>query len=199
MDELISVRDTVESQLEKLGYRPANETDCDIFEKGYHIGQNIDLYIDDTHKFQRVSDLKVQQIDEQQMLSYRLNSVEQSLELHPNESVCRIFQRIAEPNMHNVNDFRSNLSMWRKNKWFSQDPIALVYHVPLSVVSGSIGVQDVPGSAQTEGNKDQKKTKYLGVGFAAVMVLSVLGLSLAFYLKNKKQRRLEEEELSRPD
>jgi uncharacterized protein HemX len=87
---------------------------------------------------------------------------------------------------------------------FGGDKAALVYSPTVGpTVSGTGGAlgeyKDADTAAVQEAPEEKKKSNYLGAGFATVLILSVLGLSLAFYFKNRNKRREEEEELSRPD
>jgi uncharacterized protein HemX len=85
---------------------------------------------------------------------------------------------------------------------FGGDKAALVYSPTVGPTVSGGSRQDSNEAATAPVHKspeDTKKSNYLGAGFATVLILSVLGLSLAFYFKNRNKRREEEEELSRPD
>jgi hypothetical protein len=143
-------------------------------------------------------------------VSYKLNNIlGDKKKVDADASVCTIFQAIAGSPSQSKESFRGALTIWKKNGVFGGDKAALVYSPTVGpTVSGggdpTSAVLEYKGDTAAidtviESAEEKKKSKYLGAGFATVLILSVLGLSLAFYFKNRNKRREEEEELSRPD
>jgi hypothetical protein len=141
---------------------------------------------------------------------YNLNDIAGELtEVDKSRSACTIFQAIAAPNVSPA-AFRGDLTLWQKGSLFG-NKVALVYTRPSGrTVSGHKNPYLLDSSSSSEDTvidplkpntkiESTANTKFLGPAFASVLVLSVLGLSLAFYLKHRNKRRAEEEELSRPD
>ena len=185
------------------GYKEVKQEDCDILNKKYVLEQTIQLYIDEQGVIKHVNSIRFgDKLDKTGKLelyvSYKLNNIiGEDKRVEKDDSVCTIFQAIAGSPNQSTESFRGALTMWKKSGFFGGDTAALVYSSPDGPTVAGTGHQ----FTKLEGARDDinGKAKYLGAGFATVLILSVLGLSLAFYLKNRNKRREEEEELSRPD
>jgi hypothetical protein len=200
------------------GYKEVKKEDCDILKQRYTLEKTIQLYVAEPNLIKHVNSIVMgDHLDENGQLrpyvSYKLNNIlGDKKKVDADASVCTIFQAIAGSPSQSKESFRGALTMWKKNGVFGGDKAALVYSPTVGpTVSGSgdptravlesaeyMGATAATAAVQ-EAPEETKKSNYLGAGFATVLILSVLGLSLAFYFKNRNKRREEEEELSRPD
>jgi hypothetical protein len=210
--ETTPVAQAVFTYFNDRGYKEVKAEDCDVLAQKYVLEKTLDLYIVENGLIKHINSIgvgkKLVNGETKYYVHFNLNDIMgDAKEVDKSRSACTIFQAIAAPDV-SKDAFRGELTLWQKRSLFG-NKVALVYTRPSGrTVSGHPYVLDSSSSSEdrlmdpNEPNtkiESKANTTFLGPAFASVLVLSVLGLSLAFYLKHRNKRRAEEEELSRPD
>ena len=182
------------------GFKPVIDGDkCNLVDAQYNLGDNLFFYINDQKRTKSVTAVLIGKDPNdasRDIMAYKIDNRElKGLIKFEKTSWCSVFKAIVAPN-ETDDDFKTKLSVWTKGGSFFRPRkyVNLVYHCAPSPAGR--GGDDL----QSGGFENLKKSSVVKPAIGgSVLVLSMLGLALGLYWKNRQRKKRMEEVLAKPN
>ena len=183
----VTVSDFAAAKLKNSQFTVVDKWNCELLNQKYKLDGNIYFYIDDQSNFKRVSLVHDKNQQGQDVVKSLIDKVpgKYSHILDNNHSLCTTFKGIIAPDSQ---DFNSHLTLWQRKK---DGNVVLLYSGTLDETKSA--APPVRVTKKEPAKEELRKWGRLGTG---VLVLSVAGLMLYLWKKNRDRKRKEEQALA---
>lgn len=185
------------------GFTPVIDGEkCNIVDAQYNLGDNLFFYINDQTRTKSVTAVLIGKDPKdasRDIMAYKIDNRDLKGPIKfEKTSWCSVFKAIVAPN-ETDDDFKTKLSVWTKGgSFFSPKKyVNLVYHCsPSSTSLPGRGGDDLQSGGVEQPAKSSIVKPAIG---GSILVLSMLGLALGLYWKNRQRKKRIEEALAKPN